>query len=84
MAYTTALAPYQPGAGTNDDSSGMIYEDVTVTGSGDTTGTYVTSFVKQPQRALGGFFVVTFSGQTATITSASLTGAQTLRIIGFA
>lgn len=83
MAYTTALASYQPGPGTNDDGLGMIYEDVTVTGSGDTTGTYVTKFVKQPQRALGPF-VVAFSGQTATISGPSLTGSQTLRIIGFA
>lgn len=83
MSYTTALASFQPGPGTNNDGLGMIYEDVTVTGSGDTSGTYVTNFVKTPIRALGPF-VVTFSGQTATISSASLTGAETLRIIGFA
>lgn len=83
MSYTTALASYQPGPGKNEDGSGMIYEDVTVTGSGDTSGTYTTKFVKQPQRALGPF-VVTFSGQVATISGPSLTGSQTLRIMGFA
>jgi len=82
MSYTTALASYQPGPGQNNDGSGMIYEDVTVTGSGDTSGSYVTKFVKQPIRALGPF-VVTFSGQTASISGASLTGSETLRIIGF-
>lgn len=83
MSYTTALAAYQPGPGINNDSSGMLYEDVLVTGSGDTSGTYVTKFIKQPQRALGPF-VVTFSGQTATISGPALTGSETLRIIGFA
>ena len=82
MSYTTALASYQPGPGTNNDGLGMLYEDVSVTGAGDTTGTYTTKFVKQPQRALGPF-VVTFSGQVATITGPSLTGTETLRIIGF-
>ena len=82
MSYTTALADFQPGPGQNEDGSGMIYEDVSVTGSGDTSGTYTTKFVKQPQRALGPF-VVTFSGQVATISGPSLTGTQTLRIIGF-
>ena len=82
MSYTTALANYQPGPGANNDGSGMIYEDVTITGAGDTSGSYVTKFVKQPQRALGPF-IVTFSGQTATISGPSLTGAETLRIIGF-
>jgi hypothetical protein len=61
----------------------MIYEDVSILGAGDTTGTYTTSFVKQPIRALGPF-IVTFSGQVATISSASLTGTEYLRIIGFA
>ena len=83
MSYTTALASYQPGPGCDNDGSGMIFEDVTVTGSGDTSGSYVTNFVKQPIRALGPF-VVTFSGQTATISGAALTGSETLRIIGFA
>jgi len=83
MSYTTALASYQPGPGTDNDGQGMLFEDVSVTGSGDTSGTYVTKYVKQPQRALGPF-VVTFSGQTATISGPSLTGTQTLRIIGFA
>ena len=81
MAYTTALAPYQPGPGM--DENGMIYEDITVVGAGDTTGTYVTKFVKQPQRVLGPF-VYSFSGQTVTLSSASLTGTESARIIGFA
>ncbi len=65
------------------DENGMIYEDITVTGSGDTTGTYVTKFVKQPQRVLGPF-TYSFSGQTVTLGSASLTGTESARIIGFA
>ncbi len=83
MSYTTALASYQPGPGMNDDGSGLIYEDVSITGSGDTSGTYVTKFVKQPVRGLGPF-IVTFSGQTATISGPSLTGTETLRIMGWA
>lgn len=83
MAYTTALATPQPGPGTNDDSSGMIYEDITVTGAGDTTGTWTTQFVKQPQRVLGPF-TYSISGQVVTLGSASLTGVEVARIIGFA
>lgn len=83
MSYTTALATYQPGPGMNDDGSGLIFEDVLITGAGDTSGSYVTKFVKQPVRALGPF-VVTFSGQTASISGASLTGTETLRIMGWA
>ena len=82
MAYTTALAAYQPGPGCNNDGLGMIYEDITVTGSGDTTGTYTTQFVKQPQRVLGPF-TYTISGQVVTLGSASLTGVEVARIIGF-
>lgn len=83
MSYTTALASNQPGPGTDNGGLGMIFEDVSITGAGDTSGSYVTNFVKQPQRALGPF-VVTFSGQTATISGPSLTGTEYLRIIGFA
>jgi hypothetical protein len=83
MAYTTALAPFQPGPGTNDDGSGMIYEDVLVTGSGDTTGTWTTQFVKQPQYVLGPF-VYSISGQVVTLSGAALTGTQIARVIGFA
>ena len=82
MAYTTALAAYQPGPGTNNDGQGMLYEDITVIGSGDTTGTYTTQFVKQPQRVLGAF-TYTISGQVVTLGSASLTGVEVARIIGF-
>ena len=82
MSYTTALAAYQPGPGTDSNGMGMLFEDVSVTGAGDTSGTYVCQFIKQPQRALGPF-VVTFSGQTATISGPSLTGTETLRILGF-
>jgi hypothetical protein len=83
MSYTTALADNQPGPGCDNGGNGMIFEDVSVTGSGDTSGTYVTNFVKSPIRALGPF-VVTFSGQTATISGPSLTGTETLRILGYA
>jgi len=83
MAYTTALAAYQPGPGTNDDGSGMIYEDVLVTGAGDTTGTWTTQFVKQPLRVLGPF-VFSISGQVVTLSGASLTGTQIARVMGFA
>jgi hypothetical protein len=82
MAYTTALAALQPGPGCNNDGLGMLFEDITVTGSGDTTGTYVTNFVKQPQRVLGPF-TYSISGQTVTLSSASLTGVTTARIEGF-
>lgn len=81
MAYTTALASFQPGP--SPDNNGMIYEDITVTGSGDTTGTYTTKFVKQPQRVLGPF-TYTISGQVVTLGSASLTGTESARIIGYA
>ncbi len=83
MAYTTALAAYQNGAGANNDGSGMVFEDITVLGAGDTTGTYVTKFVKQPLRVLGAF-TYSISGQTVTLGSASLTGTEVARIIGFA
>lgn len=82
MAYTTALAPYFTGPGTTTDGSGMVYEDITVTGAGDTTGTYVCKFLKQPQRVLGPF-TYTISSQTVTLSSASLTGVTSARIIGW-
>jgi hypothetical protein len=82
MAYTTALASFQPGPGTNNDGLGMLYEDITVVGAGDTTGTYVTNFVKTPIRVLGPF-TYSISGQTVTLGSASLTGTELARIIGF-
>jgi len=83
MAYTTAAAPYQIGPGSNDNSSGMIFEDITVTGAGDTTGTYTTKYVKQPVYVLGPF-TYSISGQVVTLGSASLTGVEAARIIGFA
>jgi hypothetical protein len=61
----------------------MIYEDILVTGAGDTTGTYTTKFVKQPQRVLGPF-TYSISGQVVTLGSASLTGTESARIIGYA
>lgn len=82
MSYTTALATPQPGPGTNNDGAGMIYEDITVVGSGDTSGTYTTQFVKQPLRVLGPF-TYSISGQVVTLGSASLTGTETARIIGY-
>jgi hypothetical protein len=62
----------------------MIYEDVKVVGAGDTAGTWVTQFVKQPQRITGPFTLTSISGQTVTIGSSSLTGTEYLRVIGFA
>lgn len=84
MSYTTSLAPLQPGPGQNNDGSGMIYEDVKVVGAGDTSGTWTTQFVKQPQRILGPFTLTSISGQVVTIGSASLTGTEYMRVIGFA
>ena len=83
MAYTTALAPYQVGPGANNGSMGMIFEDITVTGAGDTTGTYTTKFVKQPQYVIGSF-TYTISGQVVTLGSAALTGVEAARVVGFA
>ncbi len=82
MSYTTALAAYQPGPGTNNDGSGTLFEDVLVTGAGDTSGTWTTQFIKQPLRVLGPF-TYSISGQTVTLGSASLTGTEVARIIGF-
>ena len=81
MSYTTALASGQ--IGPSPDSNGMIYEDITVTGSGDTSGTYTTKYVKQPQRVLGPF-TYSISGQVVTLGSAALTGTESARIIGYA
>jgi hypothetical protein len=81
MAYTTALAPYQPGP--SPGPNGMIFEDITVTGSGDTAGTWTTKFVKQPQYVIGPF-TYSISGQVVTLGSASLTGVEGARVIGFA
>ncbi len=83
MSYTTALAPYQKGPGINNDNSGMIFEDVLVTGAGDTSGSYVSNFVKQPVYVLGPF-VYSISGQTVSLSGAALTGTQIARVIGFA
>ncbi len=82
MSYTTALAAYQPGPGTNNDGLGMVYEDVLVTGAADTSGSWVTQFVKQPLRVLGPF-VYSISGQTVTLSGAALTGTEIARVIGF-
>lgn len=84
MSYTTSAAPYQIGPGMNNDSIGMIFEDVKVVGSGDTSGTWATLYVKQPQRIEGPFTLTSISGQVVTIGSASLTGTEYMRIIGFA
>jgi hypothetical protein len=81
MAYTTSLATGQ--VGPSPDGTGLIYEDVTVLGAGDTTGTWTTLFIKQPLRViwLGTYSI---SGQTVTIASASLTGTATARVLGYA
>lgn len=82
MAYTTALAPFQ--VGPIPGPEGMVTEDITVTGSGDTTGTYTTKFVKQPLYVIGGTFTYSISGQVVTLGSASLTGVAGVRIVGYA
>lgn len=81
MAYTTALAPFQTGP--VPGPVGMVTEDITVTGAGDTTGTYTTKFVKQPLYVLGAF-TYSISGQVVTLGSASLTGVMGARIVGYA
>ncbi len=84
MSYTTSAPPYQIGPGMQNDSVGMIFEDVKVVGSGDTSGNYTAKFVKQPQRIEGPFTLTSISGQVVTFGSASLTGTEYMRIIGFA
>lgn len=80
--FSIALAT--PLGGPSPDDSGLIFEDVTVTGDGSgVTGTYTTNFVKQPQRVLGPF-TYSFSGQVVTLTSVTFTGARMARIFGFA
>ena len=78
-----AIALATPLGGPMPDSSGMIADDVIVTGTGGTTGTYTTNFVKQPQRVIGDF-AYSFSGQVVTLTSAAFTGVRSARIIGYA
>jgi hypothetical protein len=78
-----AIALATPLGGPSPDESGLIFEDVAVTGTGGTTGTYTTNFVKQPLRVLGSFFTVTFSGQVGTFASAAFTGIKYVRILGF-
>lgn len=77
-----AIALSTPNGGPFPDDSGLVAEDVTVTGTGGTTGTYTTSFVKQPQRVIGPF-TYSFSGQVVTLGSAAFTGTETARILGY-
>lgn len=52
------------------DESGLVKEELTVTGASSAaadTGTY-TSIMKQPQRVEGGSFSYSISGQTVTLT----------------
>lgn len=79
MAYTTALAAGQ--FGSSPQENGLLFEDITVVGSADTTGTY-TAQMKSPQYVLGGF-TYTISGQVVTLSSASLTGTALARVIGY-
>jgi len=79
--HVITLASGQPGP--NPDDSGMINEDVKVVGTGGTSGTYVTKFVKQPQRVRGPF-TSSFSGQTVTLGSAAFTGTEYATIVGYA
>jgi hypothetical protein len=78
-----AITLATPLGGPSPDDSGLIYEDVQVVGTGGTSGTYVTNFVRQPQRVLGPF-TYSFSGQTVTLGSAAFTGTEMVRIFGYA
>ena len=79
MAYSfTTLSK-----GPEPDGSGMVFEDVKVTGSGDTTGTYTAQFVKQPQFVRGPF-TYSISGTAVTLGSASLSGSEVAQIVGYA
>lgn len=69
--------------GPSPDDNGMIHEVVNVVGTGGTSGTYTTNFVKQPIR-VDGPFAYSFSGQVATLTSAAFTGTQSAKIVGYA
>ncbi len=77
-----AIALATPNGGPSPDGSGLIYEDVIVTGTGGTTGVYTTNFVKQVQRVLW-LGTYTISGQAVTLNSAALTGVAMARIFGF-
>ena len=79
--HAITLMAYQPGP--MPDMQGMISEVVQVVGTAGTSGTYVTNFVKQPQFVKGPFSY-SFSGQTATLTSAAFTGTEAAQIVGFA
>lgn len=79
MAYTfTTLSK-----GPRPDGSGLVFEDVSVLGAGDTTGTYTAQFVKQPQFVRGPF-TYSISGTSVTLGSAALTGTETVQIVGYA
>lgn len=78
-----AITLASPLGGPSPDDSGLIFEDVQVVGTGGTTGTYTTNFVKQPQRVLGPF-TYSFSGQVVTLGSAAFTGTEMARILGYA
>jgi hypothetical protein len=69
--------------GSNPDDQGMINEDVKVVGTGGTSGTYTTKYVKQPQRVRGPFSS-SISGQVVTLTSAAFTGTEYATIVGYA
>jgi hypothetical protein len=78
-----AITLATPFGGPFPDDSGLVAEDVQVVGTGGTSGTYTTQFVKQPQRVIGPFSY-SFSGQVVTLTSAAFTGTEAARILGFA
>lgn len=68
VTLTIALAAGQNGF--VPDGSGLVKEELTVTGSGSVandTGAY-TSIMKQPQRVEGGPFTYSISGQVVTLT----------------
>lgn len=82
---TVALASGQ--TGTVPDGSGLVKEELTVTGassaSGD-TGTYST-IMKQPLRGEGGPFNYSISGQTLTLTDKAGigTGVEGYTVYGY-
>lgn len=78
-----AITLATPQGGPNPDDSGFVAEDVQVVGTGGTTGSYTTSYVKQPIRVLGPF-TSSFSGQVVTLGSAAFTGTEYARILGYA
>ena len=70
MGATLTIALASSQTGTVPDESGLVKEELTVTGASSVvndTGTY-TSIMKQPLRVQGGPFTYSISGQVITLT----------------